>query len=1158
MNLPKPLRPPSCQTLEKNGITFLRTSSSQIKLAIVPAPPPPLSTFNLPTLNSSPSGFRLQTVEIYNWGTFDQHVWRLEPGGENSLLTGANGSGKTTLVDAILTLLVPSNLRFYNQSSGAESKRERSEESYTLGAYSTRQSESGLSASTTYLRQKENAYSILIACFFNEHSGEHLSLAQVRWFANQSLKRAYFVASQPLDIASHFTPMDPAGNWKRRLKRETQTQEYDSFTKYTQAFSQVLGLKSDKALSLFAQTVGIKVLGNLNDFIRTHMLEEIDSEEAFVKLRGHYDNLLQSYQAIERARQQLALLQPIMDHRAAHAQAQREFEQLQAQEEALAPFFAQKKATLYAEAIHGLEIDRKRKDHQINELRQQLKTLSEQRTQLQIAIRSDEVSAQLEQLGRSIEQAEKDLRQRQKQAERYDGLAEALDLPSSPKEKQFYRSLEQCGQQLAALAEALEANQADLTRLAVEQSHLQRDQDEQQELLASLQQRQNRLPLEQVRIRKRLAESLGISEKQLPFAAELMQVREEAKAEWATPLEQLLRPLGLSVLVSEEQHDAAVASLHRLKLEGHLRLIHVQDTLMNPMPGRNSILEFIDLKPSHPLREWLWGYLCQHFRHVRLSGFGQMARYQQAINEKGLRKDHGVYERDDHPKRWQESLHILGWDNLETIRLVQRQLQELEEELGTLNQNLKQRQQKARDLQRQREGYLRLKEFEVFADIDVKSVEKHIKSLQKEREALLKSSDHLRDLQHRLDEVNEDITRAEDKRDRQIEQRGRLDSRLENYREEHRQAEDQLAQATDEWQAHQTAIEALLLGEELKVSTVSRTENMLRRAIGQEREVKGREASKYERHLLLAMQQFINPSPEILEAHPNWTAETLDLRAELGYLPEFERIFRRIKEEELPRYRARFKEWLNERLIYDIASFKTALDNRETKIEESIETINSSLRGIRFNDNPETFIQLTHAKTRDMAIRDFKQMLREAMPDLGKLAQGDEAELEACFLRIRRIIEELSANENWRRKVTDVRNWLEFAASERYRADEQERQYYEDSQSLSGGEKAKLAYTILASAIAYQFGIRSEGQQRRSFRFAVVDEAFSKVDPANAIYAMELFKQLDLQLMVVTPLDKINLAEPYIHTVHYVQNREKRNSEVFDVGVEVVRKGEWA
>jgi len=55
-----------------------------------------------------------------------------------------------------------------------------------------------------------------------------------------------------------------------------------------------------------------------------------------------------------------------------------------------------------------------------------------------------------------------------------------------------------------------------------------------------------------------------------------------------------------------------------------------------------------------------------------------------------------------------------------------------------------------------------------------------------------------------------------------------------------------------------------------------------------------------------------------------------------------------------------------------------------------------------------------------------------------------------------------------------------------------------------------LAYTILASAIAYQFGIRNRNADKKSFRFAVVDEAFSKVDPENAVYAMELFKQLNL------------------------------------------------
>ncbi|MEN8168047.1 MAG: ATP-binding protein, partial [Pseudomonadota bacterium] len=50
------------------------------------------------------SGFRLQRFELLNWGTFHRHVWRIEPDGRNSLLTGDIGSGKSTLVDALTTL----------------------------------------------------------------------------------------------------------------------------------------------------------------------------------------------------------------------------------------------------------------------------------------------------------------------------------------------------------------------------------------------------------------------------------------------------------------------------------------------------------------------------------------------------------------------------------------------------------------------------------------------------------------------------------------------------------------------------------------------------------------------------------------------------------------------------------------------------------------------------------------------------------------------------------------------------------------------------------------------------------------------------------------------------------------------------------------------
>ena len=68
------------------------------------------------------AGFRLQRLEVLNWGTFHGRPWILNLDGENTLLTGDIGSGKSTLVDAVTTLLVPSNRVAYNKAAGAESR----------------------------------------------------------------------------------------------------------------------------------------------------------------------------------------------------------------------------------------------------------------------------------------------------------------------------------------------------------------------------------------------------------------------------------------------------------------------------------------------------------------------------------------------------------------------------------------------------------------------------------------------------------------------------------------------------------------------------------------------------------------------------------------------------------------------------------------------------------------------------------------------------------------------------------------------------------------------------------------------------------------------------------------------------------------------------
>jgi len=138
--------------------------------------------------------------------------------------------------------------------------------------------------------------------------------------------------------------------------------------------------------------------------------------------------------------------------------------------------------------------------------------------------------------------------------------------------------------------------------------------------------------------------------------------------------------------------------------------------------------------------------------------------------------------------------------------------------------------------------------------------------------------------------------------------------------------------------------------------------------------------------------------------------------------------------------------------------------------------------------------------------------------------------------------------------VTDVRNWFVFAASERWNEDNSEYEHYTDSGGKSGGQKEKLAYTVLAASLAYQFGLEWGEVRSRSFRFVVIDEAFGRGSDESARYALELFRRLDLQLLIVTPLQKIRIIEPYVSRLGFVSNPEGRESVLREITMEEYQK----
>lgn len=132
----------------------------------------------------------------------------------------------------------------------------------------------------------------------------------------------------------------------------------------------------------------------------------------------------------------------------------------------------------------------------------------------------------------------------------------------------------------------------------------------------------------------------------------------------------------------------------------------------------------------------------------------------------------------------------------------------------------------------------------------------------------------------------------------------------------------------------------------------------------------------------------------------------------------------------------------------------------------------------------------------------------------------------------------------------DVRSWFEYNAEEINRETNQRTKTYTGMGQLSGGEKAQLTYTILGSAIAYQFGLTQEGMQTNSFRFIAIDEAFKAQDEEKAKYLINLCKQLHLQLLVVTPSDNIHIVENDISFVHYVERRDDKISWLYDMPIE--------
>lgn len=247
-------------------------------------------------------------------------------------------------------------------------------------------------------------------------------------------------------------------------------------------------------------------------------------------------------------------------------------------------------------------------------------------------------------------------------------------------------------------------------------------------------------------------------------------------------------------------------------------------------------------------------------------------------------------------------------------------------------------------------------------------------------------------------------------------------------------------------------------------------------------------------------------------------------------IERFQRVEARIRRDDIPKNEEKFKRLLQENVISDFNTFRTSLEHMEQTIITRIGLINIHLSKVHFDrrEGLETYIRIIPEKTRDQIVRAFREQLSGALKDLLNIDE-DIAARTKVFHQVNAIIEDLDKDPNRRDHVIDVRNWFDFKAEERYRSPDKPKETYQGAIGKSGGEKSRLASTILATAIAYQYNIDIDKPESDTFRFVLIDEALSRIGDEFSAYLFEIFARFHLQLLIIHPRDaKLHITEKFV------------------------------
>ncbi len=1079
--------------------------------------------------------FHLSRLQVINWGVFDgYHTIGFSEGG--ALIAGASGSGKSSLLDAISLGFLPFNRRNFNASgdhsaAGSNAGR-RTVDKYVRGAWGQRSD--GNASKVMYLRGDGTAWSC-VAVTYTSNTGRTVTGLVLKWLTGESRSDSsgrFVLADGDRDIeavcnrwaASRFdATVFKDDDWRFSTKVESQ---------YLAQLYATIGIRaSDAAQQLLGKAKSLKSVGGLEQFVREFMLDEPSSLTRLPEALKQIDPLVDARELLAVAQRKRKILGDIEKLQQRYGSESSDLGIIDLVDQPMVRAYTDHVRLAQCPAqIHSLDATIDQLGDEYEDVTRQLNRAKAEGDSLNAQINGS--NANVGPLQSQVAAAEAKAEEVSRRRAAYEALitAQNLDVPDTADE--FWNLREELSTRFTELTAKLDRGREASTDAEYTQRSARIVRDDAAAELRRVEHVGSALPEFAVTMREHICAAVDLDSSDLPYIAELMDLRPEQNR-WRTAVEKVLRGVGLRLLVPDRHYAAVLRFVNETNMHGRLQLHHVRAGLVGAAaadaPPNTLAGKLLLVDPTHACAAEAADVIAAAGDHVCVDDPDLFPRFRRAVTDTGLYKDSDRLAIKDDRRPLKQSEYIFQGD-------VDAKIDALTVDLANAEEVYQAARRAADDIaaerQRWRDRAAACKaifdQFPQWNHVDTDSADGHAERLREQYDLLLTDHPDVEALNARADQCWEEIQTLMTRRGAIQTRRDDLDGRRTRLLELQERlspafVSEPLTELLNRYAGDVPVTLELLDPEPHREAVYT--------AVRRERELLRDSRRRSYDELARILNTFDTAFPDAI---PN-DSDVFDERVH-----DYVALCRHIDERELPEAYERMMRLVTEQAPDAILTLHRVAEQEARRISEQIHRVNTGLGSVEFNRGTRLTLRATPRHL--VAVAELTEVVKAVSRRIAEVGLGDKQAILDQYADILRLRNRLASNapedRAWTRDALDVRNRFTFDCAEWDVDTEELIRTHSNAGDNSGGEQEKLMAFCLAGALSFNLASPENTDNKPVFAQLMLDEAFSKSDPQFAQQALQAFRKFGFQLVIVATVQNATTIEPYIDSVVMVSKTE--------------------